>query len=775
MIARGYPYKKCAQYEKSIDELIMESGWGYLAYMLQELPNNLSIEQLVDGDMEYLEEGPEELVDGDMEAVGTAAYTPTSATLSKVAGSLSGVGTQFLRITLTGTGGNASQNILTIDKRYRMRGWARGDGTIKPRISNFAGGVVWVAANATDLEYFNFEFVAGDTFIALSTTGGATGFADFDDVNVVEVLDTKFWTVGNLSILTKELGARTGGSGTQILKVEYGGHGSPRALQNILTIDEHYRITGWARSDGNVVPKVYFSATWWTGTLSTDWQYFSVEIIADNSFLGFGTTGAAATEYVEFDAVSVKVVDSGIEIYAKPWHPGFDVGRDLLIKDFTVGLWTIVGTTTIDDSDSFSSVGVGGVRANDPAFSAGKTYTARIKGTTTAATFTVRDFSASAQYMETPGSGAFDESFTFTATTDGIYFRNSGTGTTDIDWPNSYIKQIDIPPWSSYPGGDRLVDGDMEAVGTVNWPGGNGGIITKETGTSPGNSTGTQVLRVTNTGVNGFAQQAVLTIGERVRVLGWVRSDGNAIPQIRETGVFWTGVNTHTNWQKVNIEFVPDGTDLRLQSATAVNGEYTEWDDFSIREADPFTAEIIGCEIGIETFTPLERAYRFDGGTTYLELPHNDINNILPVAEGSLICWVKPFTWAAGVDYFVSLFADSNNWIRGYRSGTDIVMEIIAGGTSRTNTMASGSPEDWTMVTLIWSSTEVKTYLNNTQVGATLGAVGDWVNNLVYALIGADTGPTNVWYGDLTRTLQLYGVPLPGWFIDEQYRKGLNR
>jgi hypothetical protein len=141
------------------------------------------------------------------------------------------------------------------------------------------------------------------------------------------------------------------------------------------------------------------------------------------------------------------------------------LGRELFVKDFTAGLWA-AAAATIDDLDSFTSPTGGGVRADDSSISVGKTYVMRVKGTTSAPQITIVNHSNTAHYKTITGSGAFDESFSFTASTaNGIYIRNSNTGTTDIDWANTTIKQTNILASSAYTTpGDNPLDGAHTGV-----------------------------------------------------------------------------------------------------------------------------------------------------------------------------------------------------------------------------------------------------------------------------------------------------------------------
>jgi len=123
------------------------------------------------------------------------------------------------------------------------------------------------------------------------------------DMEAVGVGD---WTASN-AILTKESGARTGGSGTLILRITRNG-GAPLAYQGINTVGIKYRIVGWARGDGTRSPAISSSSFIWQGTSSTSWQSFDITYIAASANLALRTI-ANAVGYVEFDDVTVTRVD----------------------------------------------------------------------------------------------------------------------------------------------------------------------------------------------------------------------------------------------------------------------------------------------------------------------------------------------------------------------------------------------------------------------------------------------------------------------------------
>ena len=130
--------------------------------------------------------GSEELTDGNMEAAGVGDWTASGATLSKQTGTRTGgSGSQVLRIVDDSGNPFASQTISsTAGKRYRITGWARGDGTNAPN-ANF-GGNVWTGTSSTAWQYFDEEttVTGATTDLQLKSLNTQDKFAEFDDVSV---------------------------------------------------------------------------------------------------------------------------------------------------------------------------------------------------------------------------------------------------------------------------------------------------------------------------------------------------------------------------------------------------------------------------------------------------------------------------------------------------------------------------------------------------------------------------------------------------------------
>lgn len=133
----------------------------------------------------YQSNGVQLLVDGNMEAAGTTAWTSgSSAVLTKeTTNPFSGI--RVLRI----TGGGAvypwaRQDIMAVNRMYRVRGMCRGDGNLGiPRVSDDTAQR-WIGTNSTSWQSFDILFsptVNGNFYL---TGVNTTGYCEFDNVTV---------------------------------------------------------------------------------------------------------------------------------------------------------------------------------------------------------------------------------------------------------------------------------------------------------------------------------------------------------------------------------------------------------------------------------------------------------------------------------------------------------------------------------------------------------------------------------------------------------------
>lgn len=122
------------------------------------------------------------LVDGNMEAIGTAAWTPSAAVLSKESvGAHSG--TQWLKI----TDGMTYQSVATVGAPGRVIAWMRGDGAKIPQIM-IGSTTVWTGTNSVLWQPCDATGVcatAGTLRFYCNSPGGFTGL---DDVQYIPLI-----------------------------------------------------------------------------------------------------------------------------------------------------------------------------------------------------------------------------------------------------------------------------------------------------------------------------------------------------------------------------------------------------------------------------------------------------------------------------------------------------------------------------------------------------------------------------------------------------------
>lgn len=263
------------------------------------------------------------LVDGDMEATGVTAWTTFLSTISKQPGTRpGGTGTQVLRITVTTSQGSGEQQGIGVAKggTYRIRGWARSVNGQGIPYGDFAGGTLWwQGTNSTEWQAFDVTIISQytSTGLALRNNGPDNSSVEFDDVTIERVDNGGFIYDGNMEtdgyavwnafwgILSKQ--TNNPHSGTKCLRLTSDGSGiSFVAYQSSLTIGNTYRVKGYCRSDGVTKPLIGYSAIYWTGTTSTDWQPFDVTFVAPSAQLGLACNNDVTIgRYIEFDDITV--------------------------------------------------------------------------------------------------------------------------------------------------------------------------------------------------------------------------------------------------------------------------------------------------------------------------------------------------------------------------------------------------------------------------------------------------------------------------------------
>jgi len=410
-----------------------------------------------------------------------------------------------------------------------------------------------------------------------------------DATNLYNSVDTSDWTATTSACLTKQLGAAE--SGSQVLRVAWGGESWPKAQQSVFDSGTTYRATGWARSDGTATPQVMVNTgqIFWTGVNThTNWQYFD-EIETPNGTLLYLLATINEASSVEFDDVliteytppmvndySQMIVDGDMELAGVTNWSVVHAVRTKEAGAADDGAQVIRVTATADAGTRYPQI-------SQTLLTVGETY--RIMGRVRS------DGTETPWVFNSPGT-----LWTGTTSTDWQYFDvvyeatnaqlsfvfalTGPAGTEYVEWDDIFVTLVE-PQYNYY--GQLLVDGDMEAGDTSAWTAVSNAILSKES-TDPQSGSLSMRIAYDDTSLP-FAKQTILTAGQEYRVTGWARGDGTAAPYLGDgTTALWSGTNS-ASWQAFDETFTAINTDLRFRSdATASN--YVEFDGVVLTRTD---------------------------------------------------------------------------------------------------------------------------------------------------------------------------------------------
>ncbi len=536
---------------------------------------------IVDGDMEGK---PIAIVNGNFEGAAgppPANWTQLLVTATRVAGTRTGGEGSYvaqLAYNNSDTIGYLYQYIsLVIGKTYHVTGWARSvDGVAVPAMRDTsAAGLVWDGTNSTSWQRIDYVAVAQSTGLMMKASSlGVGGAVQFDDLSVIEIGTTAWGTVGaNLSKQTA-----SPHSGQYLLRVTADGSGPyGYAIQSgTLTIGKKYHVTGWARSDGVQVPRVYLggSLLLWYGSTATTWQRIDATGVAAGNTIFYLAQDTNNSGYVEFDDVTVTE----------------DKGKQQVIDKQVVIDGDMEGLPMNLVDAAMEAVGTSAWAA----------------GTATLSKQTTNPHGGNQVLRVTKNGGAYAYAYQTLLTSGHVYHvtgwaRNSGHGEipmmqlgTSVNWTGASStawQAIDVTAAAnnttfyllgSTPSAGNYVEFDDVSiidVGTSAWsPGSSNATLTK---TTTGQHGGKYALRAAWTsGTYVYASGgAIFTPGKTYRMTGWVRSDGTVTPTINMSGGqnVWTGT-TATSWQKIDVTFKPLYNSLYLLYY-ASSPAWVEWDD----------------------------------------------------------------------------------------------------------------------------------------------------------------------------------------------------
>jgi hypothetical protein len=153
-------------------------------------------EYIGDGTANY--NGPSnDCTDGDMELAGVANWTADGASVLTKDTTNKYQGAQSLKIEKSGADMSCTQAMMAVnEKKYRVRGWAKGDGTSWPAVTlNYSPyTTMWTGTTSTSWQYFDFTLTtgtgAGKDTIKIRGYGGSGGnYVNFDSIISEEIAD----------------------------------------------------------------------------------------------------------------------------------------------------------------------------------------------------------------------------------------------------------------------------------------------------------------------------------------------------------------------------------------------------------------------------------------------------------------------------------------------------------------------------------------------------------------------------------------------------------
>ena len=135
------------------------------------------------------------------------------------------------------------------------------------------------------------------------------------------VMDKDNWLVVNSATLTNP--------SVGILKVARSTVNNPAARELALIAGKRYSVPGETRSDGNATPVVNDGiTTWFTGTISTDWQTVNIEFVSTDNEVRLRSVTGTGSEYTEWRNLSATEANplNGDDVGTTP---GVAMGRNL--------------------------------------------------------------------------------------------------------------------------------------------------------------------------------------------------------------------------------------------------------------------------------------------------------------------------------------------------------------------------------------------------------------------------------------------------------------
>jgi hypothetical protein len=151
--------------------------------------------------------------------------------------------------------------------------------------------------------------------ITFNNAGQLIQDGDCDDPGV------SAWSVGNNADLSKELDGNN-----RYLKIAYSTTANPFAhqLTGVMVTNREYHIAGKASGNGSIFPRIsgiVAATTSWTGTISTDWQYFDFIETATGATPRINlvtNNGSSSSDWTRWDDIVVEETTPRVIEYRDP-------------------------------------------------------------------------------------------------------------------------------------------------------------------------------------------------------------------------------------------------------------------------------------------------------------------------------------------------------------------------------------------------------------------------------------------------------------------------
>lgn len=278
---------------------------------------NLTVEKLhmTDGNMEM----SGLLNAGQVVWVAANAYTTVTKSTENPRS-----GTQCLKVETTNNSSvkGARQSHFATGDSYIIRGYARGDGVIAPKVFVYqslssAYVPVWTGTTSTNWQYFQLPISLGLGSVILGNNDAIAGSVYFDDVYMDDMfLDDADMEFQYMDYWTPYGGGAASKSTTYVnsgfRSLRLTSNGPTQGVTNTCTliVGNKYTIEGWWRTDGaGAIPAVqngsnYLVANSIDSGSSYDrgWTFFSWTFVATSAFLSFyNAASITGTSYIYID------------------------------------------------------------------------------------------------------------------------------------------------------------------------------------------------------------------------------------------------------------------------------------------------------------------------------------------------------------------------------------------------------------------------------------------------------------------------------------------